>query len=674
MARPDGAASTANALQSLSTQISRMSESMASQNAAVRAFVDGQGALHSQMRQMASAIDNLAEQLHRSHQATSQRIDHLSGLIQHRRRQPYTRDLHDSSSKIYAAVTDEARRVSGFGQRLESFVQLVPDRTGAEQRQLHGASSLSYTPASGARSRASALFSRAGPLPSPPDHDNLISLPDTTSGDHHSSSSQRHGHIFRTHVNGPADLTVPSSPRGGNESSRDASRSERTAVGYSGAISTSTATARDPTGAVPATQLGPLATISPTELQSLLHNVFSETPQKDHEAFWRRARSIYIEHLGQRAPRRVSITHVSGAQAVFPNRYLYDKIIFVSTVPGEDALAVLFDMKEREVVIYDTVDRYRNNLFTFGKEKTVSCENRSQADEPAGRKLRPQGCRVVCRRGKLYPSSRDLDAQLVAETEKEDSFPLVCLATKIFASRDRKSFRDLFPPHVVVAKKNIKNPIPPRRQAKADYYWRLVRPRVVQHLVEELSTVLLTRYRHEETHWVNVPKCSEWVEGLTRFEDSEEAKELPDGRFKGENNDRPVPRDNKEAASRTVPTESVAQRPPVEEFAPTQSASRLCRAGEETEQQQMLAVSESIRSERPESGSFAEPQEFRGSEPERQQQKRPAETEPIEDPTTKKQRMEDNVKNMPSALEQLQTDSSSADNQSLVLVSNINSV
>lgn len=46
--------------------------------------------------------------------------------------------------------------------------------------------------------------------------------------------------------------------------------------------------------------------------------------------------------------------------------------------------------------------------------------------------------------------------------------------------------------------------------------------------------MLLTRYRHEDTQWVSVPKCSEWVEGLTRFEDSEEAKELPDGRFKSD--------------------------------------------------------------------------------------------------------------------------------------------
>lgn len=46
--------------------------------------------------------------------------------------------------------------------------------------------------------------------------------------------------------------------------------------------------------------------------------------------------------------------------------------------------------------------------------------------------------------------------------------------------------------------------------------------------------MLLTRYRHEDTQWVSVPKCSEWVEGLTRFEDSEEAKELPDGRTKSD--------------------------------------------------------------------------------------------------------------------------------------------
>lgn len=88
----------------------------------------------------------------------------------------------------------------------------------------------------------------------------------------------------------------------------------------------------------------------------------------------------------------------------------------------------------------------------------------------ARRKLRSQRCRVVCGRGRYLSWRLCSDTQLVAQTEREDSFPLVCLATKIFASRDRKSFRDLFPPHVVVAKKNIKNPIPPRRQAKADYY------------------------------------------------------------------------------------------------------------------------------------------------------------------------------------------------------------
>lgn len=184
------------------------------------------------------------------------------------------------------------------------------------------------------------------------------------------------------------------------------------------------------------------------------------------------------------------------------------------------------------------------------------------------------------------------DTQLVAETEKEDAFPLVCLATKIFATRDRKSFRDLFPPHVVVAKKNIKNPIPPRRQAKADYYWRLVRPRVTSHLVKELSAVLLTRYRHEETQWVDVPKCSEWVEGLTRFEDSEEAKELPDGRSKGDvaDGNRPGPRSKKEGGLSVAIVEAAGQQnghmePPAGETEAMGSQHRITEGGETTQQQ-----------------------------------------------------------------------------------------
>lgn len=355
---------------------------MASQSAAVNAFADGQGALHSQMRQMAAAINTLTEQLHRSHQATSLRIDHLSGLIQHRGRQSQARDFHESSSKIYAAVTDEARRAS-HSYRREAFVPSASDRVGAAQRpSLHFSSPMAVpqsfvSPVNGVGVRTSTLTSRAGPLPSPPDHDTVVSLPDTPSNGHHPPSSQRKD-LVQPSANGANHMSVSCSSRSGDESSsRDTGRSERATAAYLNvagvaASNPPAANTRDSSEAATVSQLGPLATISPSELQSLLRNVFSEAPQKDHEVFWRRARSIYIEHLGQRAPPRVSITHVSQAQAVLPNRYLYGKIIFVSTVPGEDALAILFDMQEKEVVIYDTIDRYRNNLFTFGKEKTVS--------------------------------------------------------------------------------------------------------------------------------------------------------------------------------------------------------------------------------------------------------------------------------------------------------------
>lgn len=389
-----------------------MGESVASQNAAVSAFADGQGTLHSQVRQLASAINNLTEQLHRSHQATSQRIDHLAGLLHNKSQRSRSRDFHESSSRIYAAVTDEARRVSAFNRRRNSFVPTMPDRIGAGQRQTQQATSgssmpVTFTPpANGVGSRTSASFSRAGPLPSPPDNDNVISLPNTSAIDHHPSPSQRLRLVFRSSTDGVTHHTTMARSSGtGSDGNRDASRTDKIPSPYLGTsgsppVSHPVANSRDTAGAVAAAQLGPLASISPSELQSLLRNVFSETPQKDHEVFWHRARSIYIEHLGERAPRRVSITHVSEAQAVFPKRYLYDKIIFVSTVPGEDALAILFDMKEKEVVIYDTVDRYRNNLFTFGKEKTVSCVRFVPADVLACRELRPQRCGVVRRGGK----------------------------------------------------------------------------------------------------------------------------------------------------------------------------------------------------------------------------------------------------------------------------------
>lgn len=240
----------------------------------------------------------------------------------------------------------------------------------------------------------------------------------------------------------------------------------------------------------------------------------------------------------------------------------------------------------------------------------------------------------------------------------------MCLATKIFASRDRKFFRDLFPPHVVVAKKNIKNPIPPRRQAKADYYWRLVRPRVVQHLVKELSAVLLTRYRHEDTQWVDVPKCSEWVEGLTRFEDSEEAKELPDGRFKGEDGTHPVSRGKKEHGLSVAPTDAPAlQYRPAEEFGITEPQEPSHQTAEDTTHDtapahaERLIHSGHLRSTPPTEQPVS-------PESERQQQKRPADAEPVEYLASKKQRSEDIVENMPSAhSEHLQTDPSLADGQ-----------
>lgn len=356
---------------------------MASQNAAVSAFVDDRGTLHSQVRQMASAINNLTEQLHRSHQATSQRIDHLAGLLHHKSQRSRSRDFHESSSRIYAAVTDEARRASAFDRPRDSFVPMMPDKIGADQRQTQQAAfgppmPVTFTPpANGAAPRTSALFSRAGPMPSQSDDDKVISLPDTSTIDHHHSPSQRLRLVFRSSTDGVTRHKAAMARSSGTGNDGNASHTDKIPSRCLGATGSSPvshpgAHSRDAGGAVAAAQLGPLASISPSELQSLLRNVFSETPHKDHEVFWHRARSIYIEHLGERAPRRVSLTHVSEAQAVFPKRYLYDKIIFVSTVPGEDALAILFDMKEKEVVIYDTVDRYRNNLFTFGKEKTVS--------------------------------------------------------------------------------------------------------------------------------------------------------------------------------------------------------------------------------------------------------------------------------------------------------------
>lgn len=225
----------------------------------------------------------------------------------------------------------------------------------------------------------------------------------------------------------------------------------------------------------------------------------------------------------------------------------------------------------------------------------------------------------------------------------------MCLATKIFASRDRKSFRDLFPPHVVVAKKNIKNPIPPRRQAKADYYWRLVRPRVVQHLVKELSAVLLTRYRHEDTQWVDVPKCSEWVEGLTRFEDSEEAKELPDGRFKGEDGNRPVSSGKKERGLSVAPTDAPAvQQRPAEEYEITEPQERPHQTAEGRAHDTAPAPAERLTHS--EHFHSTPPTDQPGSsDSERQQQKRPAEAEPVEYLASKKQRSEDIAENKPSA-------------------------
>lgn len=381
---PDTNLLNTNILQGLSSQISRMGDSMASQNAAVSAFVDGQGALHSQVKQMASAISTLTEQMHRSHQATTQRIDQLAGLVQHGNRQSQARDLYESSSRVYTAVTEEARRSLPFNHNRDVFVPLPPDRIGAEQRQTqrlpfnHTMPVSGLPPANGVDPRTAAVFTRSGPLSSPREQDSFVNLPDTSSSGHRPTPSQRLGLVTASH-HGTAYPAQVSGSRSGTDSGKDAARPGSTAQdGHPDTQSPSqslatAANSREASGAAAVAQLSPLTTISPSELQALLRNVFSESPKKDHELFWRKARSIYIEHLGKRAPRRVSITHVTEAQAVFPRRYSYDKIIFVSTIPGEDALAILFDMKEKEVVVYDTVDRYRNNLFTFAKEKTVSC-------------------------------------------------------------------------------------------------------------------------------------------------------------------------------------------------------------------------------------------------------------------------------------------------------------
>lgn len=404
----DSSASNVNLLHGLSAQITRMGESMASQNAAVSAFVDGQGALHSQMRQMASAINILTEQMHRSYQNTSQRIDHLSGLIQHKSRHSHARDLRDSSSRVYAAVTDEARRSLTLNRNRDSVVPLGSGRSGAEQQQQQIPRVPSETllaSSSAAEHMTRAVLQTAGRPLSPPDHSDDFNQLGESSNDHRATSRSSLRLVSRPSTNGTPPHTGSSGSRLETENSKDDASSSRASAASLGAVTSSTpiqtmADSRDVAGAATAAQLGPLTTISPSELQALLRNVFSEAPQKDHELFWRKARSIYIEHLGKRAPRRVSITHVSDAQTVFPKRYAYDKIIFVSTVPGEDALAILFDMKEKEVVIYDTVDRYRNNLFTFAKEKTVSNTTLALTDVTAGGKLRTEGCGVVCRRGK----------------------------------------------------------------------------------------------------------------------------------------------------------------------------------------------------------------------------------------------------------------------------------
>lgn len=393
MARIDSSASNANLLHGLSAQITRMGESMASQNAAVSAFVDGQGALHSQIRQMASAINNLTEQMHRSYQNTSQRIDHLSGLIQHKSRHSHAQELRDSSSRVYAAVTDEARSLTL--NRNRGVVPLGSGRSGAQQQQIPRVTSETLLASSAAEHMTRAVLQTAGTSLSPPEHSNDVNQLGGASSDLHASRSSLRL-VSRPSTNGTPHGS--SGSRLETENSRDDASSRASAS--LGAVTSPIHTMADSRDVAAATALGPLTTISPSELQALLRNVFSESPQKDHELFWRKARSIYIEHLGKRAPRRVSITHVSDAQTVFPKRYAYDKIIFVSTVPGEDALAILFDMKEKEVVIYDTVDRYRNNLFTFAKEKTVSDTTLALTDVTAGGKLRTEGCGVVCRRGK----------------------------------------------------------------------------------------------------------------------------------------------------------------------------------------------------------------------------------------------------------------------------------
>ena len=176
--------------------------------------------------------------------------------------------------------------------------------------------------------------------------------------------------------------------------------------------------------------------------------------------------------------------------------------------------------------------------------------------------------------------------------------------------------------------------------------------------------MLLTRYRHEETYWVNVPKCSEWVEGLTRFEDSEEAKELPDGRFKVEDGSRPLSRDKKEGGPSAMPSDSTPQNGRVEEPATSESQSCVRRAADEPEQPERHGRDAPARSGHPESAPPSEDNQAREIDSDRQQQKRPAEVEPVEDPATKKQRTVGSAQGMPSEQgAQLHASHSLSDNQ-----------
>lgn len=176
-----------------------------------------------------------------------------------------------------------------------------------------------------------------------------------------------------------------------------------------------------------------------------------------------------------------------------------------------------------------------------------------------------------------------------------------------------------------------------------------MRPRVISHLVKELSAVLLTRYRHEDTPWISVPKCSEWVEGLTRFEDSDEGKELLDNRSKGESSEssRPASSAKNERGRSAVSSEkgSPAQQKRSTEKT-EQAVAQIDEPGESEHLQEPSAeVAPSGLDKRLEADSSPSTEQRDLSaveaETEKHQFKRPFEGEPPSDPSLKKQKTSD---------------------------------